>query len=114
MKTCPCKKYGVFKGGMAIGVLCVRCRWLRGPYIELLGLDENHQGQGIGSELLAWIEQETKPHANNIWVATSAFNTRAITIYERFGFTQVGLLDGLVMDGKSEVLMRKRLPRKSS
>jgi len=103
------RRFGMFDGGVPIGVLCVRYPWLRGPYIELLGVEASHQGKGITKEIMAWIEQQTTPYAKNIWVAASAFNIRALNVYERLGFTQIGVLDGLVTDDKSEIFFRKRL-----
>lgn len=94
-----------------VGAVCVRYPWLRGPYIEFLGIKFDFQGRGLGKEILTWVEEETKSHARNLWIAVSHFNNRAISIYEHLGFTQIGLLDGLVIDGKSEVLLRKRISK---
>ncbi len=103
------KRYGVYSNLQPIGVLCIKYPWLRGPYIELLGLEDSFQGKGITRHLLAWIECQTLPHAKNIWISASSFNTRATSIYERLGFTRVGILNDLVVEGESEILMRKRL-----
>lgn len=92
-----------------VGAVCVRYPWLRGPYIEFLGIGIDFQGRGLGKEILTWVEEETKPHARNLWIAVSDFNTRAISIYEHLGFRKIGLLDGLVADNGSEILLRKHL-----
>lgn len=103
------KRFGLFNGGVPIGMLCIRYPWLRGPYIELLGIETNHQGRGIARDIMVWIEQQTTTHAKNIWIAASSFNARALSAYERLGFKEVAVLQDLISSGKSEVFMRKRL-----
>lgn len=91
------------------GVICIRHPWLRGPYIELLGLADGFRGQGLGRALLAWVESEAHTVANNVWVAASSFNERALAVYRQAGFEPVGVIEGLVREGRDEVLLRKRL-----
>lgn len=94
-------------GGEIAGVVCVRYPWLRGPYIELLGLADRHQGQGIGRRILQWAETEARRESRNLWVVTSAFNHQARRFYRRHGFYEVGPLNGLVDPGQDEILLRK-------
>jgi ribosomal protein S18 acetylase RimI-like enzyme len=42
-------------------------------------------------------------------VAASDFNSGALRFYERHGFVRVAALEGLVAEGRSEILLRKRL-----
>lgn len=92
------------------GIMAIRHPWLRGPYIELLGLAPEVQGIGIGRELLRWAEAEAAMAAGNLWVAVSEGNERARSFYEKAGFIPVGRLEGLVREGMDEWLLRKRLP----
>jgi GNAT superfamily N-acetyltransferase len=94
--------------GGAAGVLCVRQPWLRGPYIELIGLDAAGRGRGIGADLIAWLAAEAAP-ARNIWALVSDFNQPARRFYDRLGFAAVGTLADLVAPGCNEILLRKRL-----
>jgi diamine N-acetyltransferase len=97
-------------GGAIAGAMGLRLAWLRGPYIQFLALLPDFQRRGFGSAVLAWVEQETRnANERNLWVAASAINTDAIRLYERHGFRDVAWLDSLVCDGRSEILMRKRL-----
>lgn len=89
------------------GVVCVRYPWLRGPYIELLGLSDSHQGKGVGRRILEWVESEVRHEARNLWVVTSAFNHRAQEFYRRHGFYEIGPLKGLVNRDCDEILFRK-------
>ncbi|HYQ91468.1 MAG TPA: GNAT family N-acetyltransferase [Candidatus Competibacteraceae bacterium] len=93
--------------GNLAGVICVRYPWLRGPYLELLGLTPDHQGLGLGGELMEWFTQQARLCARNAWVVVSVFNRRAHMFYRRHGFTEVGVIEGLVKPGYQEILLRK-------
>lgn len=96
--------------GKLFGAIGLRLDWLRGPYIQFLGLLEEAQGNGIGGTVMAWIEAEARRTcARNLWVATSDFNAGALRFYERHGFSRVAELPGLVRDDRTELLLRKRL-----
>lgn len=41
-------RYMVVSQGKMIGVVCTRYPWLRGAYLELIGLDAAYQGLGVG------------------------------------------------------------------
>ena len=102
-------RYQIQVNQQTAGIVCLRYPWLRGPYIELLGLMEPYRGLGIGTELLQWLEQEVRPHVKNIWLAASQFNDAALRFYQRHGFVVVGTLDGLVHPDYDELLLRKQL-----
>ena len=91
------------------GVLCIRYPWLRGPYIEFIGLLTKYQGRGLGKELLSWVEAEVKSREKNIWIATSDFNHRAMHVYQNAGFEPVCSLEGLVKAEMHEMLLRKKI-----
>jgi diamine N-acetyltransferase len=104
-------RYRVSLAGTAAGAVSVRYPWLKGPYLELLALLPQAQNQGIGSSILAWLEEEAlRLQARNIWVCASSFNTRALRFYARHGFHEAARLPGLVADGYDEVLLRKFPP----
>ena len=97
-------------GETLAGAICVRRTWLRGPYLQFLGILPRHQKKGAGNAALTWFEAEGREaRARNIWVSTSGFNRGALALYERFGFVRVATLDGLVSEGTDEILLRKRL-----
>jgi GNAT superfamily N-acetyltransferase len=92
------------------GAAGLRLDWLRGPYLQFLGILPAYQGRGLGSAFLAWLEREARATAQrNLWAAVADFNTDAVRFYARAGFVETARLDGLVMDGKTEILLRKRL-----
>ncbi|OAN65471.1 GNAT family N-acetyltransferase [Magnetospirillum moscoviense] len=86
------------------GVIAVRSPWLRGPYIELLAVLPDAQGQGIGRALVEWAESRG---GANLWACVSDFNKAARAFYGRLGFVEVAPLPGLVTAGESEILLRR-------
>jgi ribosomal protein S18 acetylase RimI-like enzyme len=96
--------------GEIAGAVGLRLNWLRGPYLQFLGVLPVFQRRGLGNAVLDWFERETrKGNDRNLWVAASDFNAGAIRFYEAHGFKQVARLDGLVRDERAEILLRKRL-----
>ncbi len=92
------------------GAMGMRCDWMRGPYIQFLGILPPFQRRGLGCTLLAWIESEARAaQERNLWVAASEINADAMRFYERHGFAQAARLPDLVYDGRTEILLRKRL-----
>ncbi len=90
------------------GLVCVRFPLLRGAYIELLGIYQAYQAQGIGKEVIDWIETELcKVAYNNIWVLVSLFNQQAYHFYQRRNFTKIGQINDFIQSGDDEILLRK-------
>lgn len=103
-------RFCIHVGGSQAGALGLRLNWLRGPYIQFLGLLPEYQGTGLGSLVLDAVTQHARREGQrNLWVAASSFNAGALRFYERAGFTACAVLEGLVQDGVDEVLLRKRL-----
>lgn len=94
-----------------VGVIGLRLQWLRGPYVQFLGLLPQAQGAGLGRLALGYVEAEARRGSErNVWVAVSDFNRRAQSFYVRAGYEVAAELPGLVIEGRAEILMRKRLP----
>lgn len=105
-------RYAIAVGRAIAGAVCIRKNWLRGPYLQFLGILPPYQSQGIGSSVLNWFESQAREvGAQNLWIAASEFNVRALSFYERHGYGRVAVLTDLVVEGSSEILLRKRLPR---
>jgi len=103
-------RFALQLGDDLAGAAVIRPGWLRGPYLQFLAIVPAHQGRGLGSALLAWMEREARAaKERNLWVAASEINSGALRLYERHGFEQTVKLDDLAWDGRAEILMRKRL-----
>lgn len=105
-------RYAVMGDNAIVGVVAVRYPWLRGAYLELIGLFPGQQGRGLGAAILQWMERETKPWAMNCWVLVSSFNEAGKRFYLRQGFREIANIEALVSPRSSELLLRKvlRLP----
>jgi len=101
--------YAIHRTGRIVGAVAVRSPWLRGPYLELLCIFPEAQGQGLGSACLAWLEAESRPQAGNLWCLCSAFNTAGRAFYRRHGFVEIGAIPELLLREESELLLRKVL-----
>lgn len=92
------------------GAIVIRSQWLRGPYLQFLGILPAYHRRGLGRSALSWFEAHARAEgARNLWVAASEFNVAAQTFYERHGFVRVATLDDLIAEGTAEILFRKRL-----
>jgi diamine N-acetyltransferase len=99
----------VVDGDLA-GAICVRRNWLRGPYLQFLGILPAFQHRGTGSLALDWFEGQARAaQAQNLWVAASDFNARALAFYTQRGFSRVARLEDLIVEDSAEILLRKRL-----
>ena len=100
----------VLAGDAPAACLTLRPGWLRGPLLELLAVLPQHQGQGLGKELIQWLADETRRLGlANLWTISSEFNGPARAFYRRQGFEEAGVLPGLVSPGETEILLRLRL-----
>lgn len=103
-------RYELRVGDALAGGMVLRLNWMRGPYLQFLGLLPDFQHQGIGDLVLRWLEDTAvKCEDRNLWVAASEFNARALSFYEGHGFMRVATIDDLVRDGINEILLRKKL-----
>lgn len=97
-------------GGELQGFIRIHPRGVAGsPYIASIAVAADSRGRGIGSFLLRHAE-EVFAHSRYIFLCVSAFNPRAIQLYERRGYGRLGRLPDYVIDGADEILMMKRLP----
>lgn len=102
-------RYVVTVDDQVAGIICVRHPWLRGPYIELLGISPDCRGKGIGRQVLAWVEGEARRESKNLWVVASSFNHQALNFYQSVGFARIGPIQGLITPEHDEILLRKVL-----
>ena len=103
-------RYVLRHADVIIGACGLQLAWLRGPYVQFLALLPAFQGKGYGRLVLDWVEACARDsECRNIWVLVSDFNERARAFYKSAGFRMVCDLPDLVRDGRTEILMRKRI-----
>lgn len=91
------------------GIAAVRSPWLRGPFLEMLALLPEARGLGVGRQTVDWVAAQAGLIAANLWTTVSDFNDAARGFYLRLGFIAVSELPGLVTEGSTEILLRRRL-----
>jgi diamine N-acetyltransferase len=103
-------RFALRAGDKLAGLVGLRLNWLRGPYLQFLGVVPDFQMAGLGTLALTWIDHEARiASAHNVFVCATDSNAKAIKFYKRHGFHHVGDLADLVQPGKTEVLMRRVL-----
>ncbi len=105
------QRFQIVADQVLAGAIVIQSKWLRGPYLQFLGVLPAFHRRGLGRSALGWFESAARADgARNLWVAASEFNVAAQAFYERHGFVRLASIDGLVADGTAEILFRKRLP----
>jgi ribosomal-protein-alanine N-acetyltransferase len=96
------------QGGLAgFLILCMTGAFV--GYIQTVLVHPDRRGQGIGSRLLEFAEQRILRESPNVFMCVSSFNHGARRLYERLGYQVVGELTDYIVDGHSEILLRKTL-----
>jgi [ribosomal protein S18]-alanine N-acetyltransferase len=80
--------------------------------VQTIAVRADRQGEGIGTALLAdLIATAAARRCREIFLDVRADNDRARTLYERTGFTRVGMRRGYYQpSGADAIVMRLRLP----
>ena len=76
-------------------------------YLQSVCVSPVWRGQGIGSELMDYVEKRILSETPNVFICVSSFNERVQKLYERRGYEVVGELKNWIVPGHSEILLRK-------
>jgi len=76
-------------------------------YIQTICIHPDRRGQGLGSQLVEFAEQRILAQFPNVFMCVSSFNRDARRLYERLGYSVVGELTDYIVEGHSEILLRK-------
>lgn len=90
-----------------VGFITIKRDFLHGCYIRRLAVKEEHRGKGIGSRIVAFVEDYAFARYPNVFLCVSSSNPRARSFYEGLGYQKVGELPDLILEGHSEYLLRK-------
>lgn len=78
-------------------------------YIQTIAIQPDRRGQGIGSRLIDFAERRILAESPNVFMCVSSFNHDARRLYERLGYRVVGELTDYIVQGHSEILLRKTI-----
>jgi len=76
-------------------------------YIQTICVDPGYRGQGLGSKLVEFAEERILRVSPNVFMCVSSFNDGARRLYQRLGYSVVGELTNYMVQGYSEILLRK-------
>lgn len=103
----PDREVYVADDGNVRGFIIINMQGAFVGYIQTICVAADARSSGIGSRLIAFAEARIFRDSPNVFLCVSSFNTRARALYERLGYELVGELKNYVIDGASELLMRK-------
>ena len=78
-------------------------------YIKCLAVSEASRGTGVGKRLIEFAEERIFKAVPNVFICVSSFNAKAQEFYKKLGYKKVGELDNFIVNGYSELLLRKTL-----
>jgi ribosomal protein S18 acetylase RimI-like enzyme len=78
-------------------------------YIQVLCVFPECRHRGVGSALIKFAEKRIFRETPNVFLCVSSFNTNAQRFYEQLGYKPIGEIADYVVEGHSELLMRKTL-----
>ena len=76
-------------------------------YIQTICIHPGRRGQGLGSRLVAFAEARILRESPNVFMCVSSFNHDAQRLYQKLGYQVIGELTDYIVQGHSEILLRK-------
>lgn len=99
--------YVARNGGDVAGFVIVCLTGALVGYIQTVCIDPRLRGQGLGSRLVKFAEDRILSVSPNVFMCVSSFNDGARRLYHRLGYQVVGELTDYIVEGHSEILLRK-------
>jgi len=78
-------------------------------YLQSIYVSPEWRGNGVGSELMDYVERRILSETPNVFICVSSFNQRVQRLYERRNYEVVGELRNWIVPGHSEILLRKTI-----
>jgi len=104
-----CETYVAADGDELLGFIIINMRGAFVGYIRTVIVGPNARSRGVGSALVAFVEERIFRETPNAFLCVSSFNPRARALYERLGYEVVGTLRDYFARGIDEILMRKSI-----
>jgi ribosomal-protein-alanine N-acetyltransferase len=101
--------YVAADGDQPLGFIILNMRGAFVGYIQTVCVDDAARGQGVGTRLVEFAERRIFRETPNVFLCVSSFNPRARALYERLGYETIGELKNYLIEGASEILMRKTI-----
>ena len=78
-------------------------------YIQSICVAPQWRGHAVGRKLVAFAEERVFREYPNMFICVSSFNLGAQRFYRTLGYEVVGELKDYIVDGHSEILLRKTI-----
>ncbi len=102
--------YVVEVEGDIIGYARLEFIWLAIPYLALITLEEEYQGQGIGTSIVEKISHDLKAQGHSrIYTSSEIMEPEPQKFHRKCGFKECGIIAGMNDDGVGEVFFVKNL-----
>ena len=106
----PLAETFVVKGnGQVIGLAVIQLKGALVGYIQTLVIEPRYRNLGIGRQFIAFLEKRIHEVSPNVFMCVSDFNTDALRLYQNLGFEVIGEIKNYIMEGHSEILLRKTI-----
>jgi ribosomal protein S18 acetylase RimI-like enzyme len=99
--------YVLREDGEVVGFLIICMMGAFVGYIQTICVHPDHRGRGLGTRMVEFAEQRILKEVPNVFMCVSSFNHDARRLYERLGYHVVGELTDYIVEGYSEILLRK-------
>ena len=76
-------------------------------YIQTICVSPEARGKGIGTALIQFAENRIFSVSPNVFMCVSSFNNEAAKLYRQLGYEKIGELKDFILEGYSEILLRK-------
>jgi [ribosomal protein S18]-alanine N-acetyltransferase len=101
--------YVAVQGEEVIGFIVLNLHGGFVGYIQSICVAPRWRNHGIGRKLVAFAEQRVFKNYPNLFICVSSFNPGALRLYRTLGYEVVGELMNYIVDGQSEILLRKTI-----
>lgn len=78
-------------------------------YIQSICVAPGRRSRGLGRRLVDFAERRVFKSYPNMFICVSSFNPQAQRFYRRLGYKVIGELKDYIVDGHSEILLRKSI-----
>jgi ribosomal protein S18 acetylase RimI-like enzyme len=95
--------------GEFVGFAIIKMHGAFVGYIQSVAIETQFRDRGIGKRFMKYLEDRIFSEKPNVFICVSSFNPRARRLYEGLGYDTVGELKNYIVNGHSEILMRKSI-----
>ncbi len=101
--------YIATEGDQLLGFIILQMAGTFKGYIQSICVAPEARGKGVGTALIKYSEEIIFKISPNVFMCVSSFNAEAAKLYEHLGYKKFGELQDFILEGYSEILLRKTI-----